>query len=199
MCTSIVENQPWIPFDRFSTFSHLIRVTAWVFQFITNCWSKKLTIQRNGNPLTVQELNQATRYWVKTIQNEAWNPEVCAIKKCSRIRQTSRILSLNPFLDEFEILCVGGRQENAKAAYDNRHPIILPSNHPLVKILIRSEHIRLLHASFVDICFSLKTIPHRWRTQGHQVNHTQLCCLQTTISQIKFSNDGTTTQGTHHA
>ena len=89
------------------------------------------------------------------IQNDTWHPEIDAINKGSSIRQTSRILSLNPFLDKSGVLRVGGRQENAKAAYDNRHPTILPANHPLVKLLIRSEHLCLLHASHLLTSASL--------------------------------------------
>ena len=44
--------------------------------------------------------------------------------------------------------------------YGNRHPIILPSNHPLVKLLIRSEHTRLLHGGHLLISGSLSRRYH---------------------------------------
>ena len=152
---AVVKTPPLIPFDHFSTFSRLVRVTAFILRFTANCRSKKPSAQGNSNVLTVQELNQATCYWIKMIQNDTWHPEIDAINKGSSIRRTSRILSLNPFLDKSRILRVGGRQENAKAAYDNRHPTILPANHPLVKLLIRSEHLRLLHAGHLLTSASL--------------------------------------------
>ena len=144
-----------MPFDRFSMFSRLVRVTAFVLRFTTNCRSKKPSAQGNSNTLTVQELNQATCYWIKMIQNDTWHPEIDVINKGSSIRRTSRILSLDPFLDKSGILRVGGRHENAKAAYDNRHPMILPANHPLVKLRIGSEHLHLLHAGHLLTSASL--------------------------------------------
>ena len=160
--TVVAEEQPLIPLDQYSVFNRLIRVTAWMIRFITNCRSKKLTIHCEEGPLTIiiQELSQATSYWIKLIQKESWPEEINALKKGSRIRQTSRILSLNPFLDDLSILRVGGRQENAESSYDMRHPIILPSKHPLVKILIRSEHNRLLHAGHLLLSGSLSCRYH---------------------------------------
>ncbi len=154
-CTTVVEKLPLMSFDRFSTFNRLIRVTAWMIRFVANCRSRKFPNQCKKGPLSVQELKQATGYWIKTIQGESWQKEIDALKGSSRIRQTSRILSLNPLLDENDVLRVGGRQENAESSYDCRHPIILPSKHPLVKHLIRSEHIRLLHGGHLLLAGSL--------------------------------------------
>ena len=82
------------------------------------------------------------------------------MKKGLKLKRTSRILALNPFIDEFGILRVGGRQENATISFDNRHPIILTSGHPLVKLLIRSEHLRLLHAGHLLTSASLSRQYH---------------------------------------
>ena len=154
-CTAIVQSPPLIPFDQFSTFTSLIRMTAWVIRFITNCRSKKRNTQAYNNPLSVRELSQATHYWIKLVQREVWCSEIDAIKKGSKLKQTSRILSLNPFLDKSEVLRVGGRQENAKLSFDNRHPVILPANHQLVKLLIRTEHSVASCGSLIDVCLSL--------------------------------------------
>ena len=131
-----MQSPPLIPFDRFSTFTRLVRVTAWIMRFITNCRSRKRNTQRDNNPLSIEELNNATCYWIKTVQNESWTSEIHAFKKGSNLKQTRRILSFNPLLDGSGILRVGGRQDNAMLSFDTRHPIILPSNHPLVKLLI---------------------------------------------------------------
>ena len=114
----------------------------------------------HNDALSVQELSHATRYWIKVAQNESWTSEINALKKGSRLKQTSRILCLNPFIDKSGILRVGGRQENARLSFDTRHPIILPSNHPLLKLLIQSEHLRLLHAGHLLTSASLSRRYH---------------------------------------
>ncbi len=57
-------------------------------------------------------------------------------------------------------LCVGGRQENALSSYDTRHPVILHGSHPISKLLIRREHIRLLHAGPLLVAASLSRQYH---------------------------------------
>ena len=44
------------------------------------------------------------------------------------------------------MLCVGGREQHLKLSYSKMHPIIIRGTHPLTKLIIRLEHLRLLHA-----------------------------------------------------
>jgi len=136
-----------------------------MIRFIANCHSKKHDTQVHNKSLSVQELSHSTRYWIKVAQNKSWTSDINALKKGSKLKQTSRILSLNPFNDKSGILRVGGRQENAKLSFDTCHPIILPSNHPLVKLLIRSEHLRLLHAGHLLTSASLS---RQYHIGGHK-------------------------------
>lgn len=180
-CTVLVQSPLLIPFDRFLTCIHLVRVTAWIIRFIANRWSKKHNTQVHNNPLSVQELNHATRYWVKVVQNESWTLEIDVVKKGSKLKQTSRIFSLNPFMDESEILhvCVGGCQENARFSFDTHYPIILPSNHPLVKLLFQSEHVPLLHTGHSMTSASLS---RQYHVGGHKairsIQHNCVVCRQ---------------------
>ena len=63
---------------------------------------------------------------------------------------------LNPFIDEFGILRVGGRLDNAYISYDQKHQIILPSKHRFTHLLIKNEHNRLLHAGCQSVLASLR-------------------------------------------
>ncbi len=150
-----MKKEPLLPFEKFSMFSRLKRVTAWVFRFIRNCQARKLKTQRNVNPLSVEELDRATTYWIKVIQGTFWHKEIECLRKGLKIAQSSTILSLNPMLDDIGVLRVGGRQRNTKFSYNSRHPIILSSKHPLVKLLMRSEHLRLLHGGPLLLSASL--------------------------------------------
>ena len=55
-------------------------------------------------------------------------------------------MPFRPILDQTGIFCVGGRESKAKLSYSKRHPIILNGKHPISKLIIHSEHLRLLHA-----------------------------------------------------
>ena len=154
-CTIVDEEEPLLPCDRFSTFSHLKRVTTWAIRFVKNCWARSLKLSRDITPLSVQELNRAENYWFRSIQGAFWLREIELLKRSSNIPQSSCIRSLNPVLDEDGLLRVGGRQQNARFSLNSRCPVVIPSKHPLVKLLIRSEHLRLLHGSPLLISASL--------------------------------------------
>ena len=60
---------------------------------------------------------------------------------------TAHVASLKPFEDrKTKILRVGGRLGQAPITFDAKHPIILPSNHYVTRLIIRHYHLRLGHA-----------------------------------------------------
>ena len=78
-------------------------------------------------------------------QMSTFSKEIHSLSKGEAISQKSSFLSLNPFLDK-GIIKVGGHLSNAEIPESQRHPIVLPRNHHIKKLLIREEHIRGLHA-----------------------------------------------------
>ena len=49
----------------------------------------------------------------------------------------------NPFLS---LIRAGGRERNSTAPFSSQHPFILHGNIPITRLVVRSEHLRLLHA-----------------------------------------------------
>ena len=155
-CTLAVIEDPLIPVDKFSSFNLYKRLTAWTIRFIHSCKSRVRATQPKSGPLTTDELNLATNYWYSIIQRTHLSDELrILITKSQKIPMSSNIYSLNPFVDDQGMLRVGGRQQKARFSYNSRHPIILDSRHPLTKLLIRSEHIRLLHGGSLLVSSSL--------------------------------------------
>ena len=151
----MIEN-PLIPIDRLSSFYLYKRITAWVFRFLHNCKANIRKTQLKAGPLTLEELNVSANYWYAVIQGTHFPNELRILSKDSlEIHRSSKIYSLNPLIDDHGILQVGGRQQRAKFSCNSQHPIILDSRHPLTKLLIRSEHIRLLHGGSLLISSSL--------------------------------------------
>ena len=58
--------KPAIPFENFSSYQRLLRVSAYVLQFIENCCSKKMS--RRVGELTAEEVNEAEILLVKQMQ-----------------------------------------------------------------------------------------------------------------------------------
>ena len=158
-CTAVVKEEPLLADDRLSTFSFLKRVTARGIRFSTNCWVRRFKLPHDINPLSVQVLNKAENYRFKNIQRAYWLRETESIKRTYTVSQSSCIRSLNPVLDEDGLLHVGGRDQNAWFSFNSHYLVVLLTKHPLVKFLIRSEHLRLLHGGSPLISASL---PHQF-------------------------------------
>jgi len=148
ICLHVVSSamNPVVPLNKFSSFTRLKRVVAWVMRFIHNCQSKKRNHSLITGAPTVEELYQSETHLLSVLQEAHFSTEILALKSKASIPKRSSVISLNPFLDEIQLLRVGGREQNSKLPYYTQHPIIIHGGHPLSRLIIRSEHLRLLHA-----------------------------------------------------
>ena len=147
LVTTVQASQPIIPLEQYSSFAYLQRVTAWVLRFIHKCRASCLGLTEPNLPfLTVTELHDAERYWISYSQNEQFSTEIHSLKAKQFVPKDSCLLPFRPFLDQAGLLRVGGRESNSELPYSKMYPIILHGKHPLTKLIIRSEHVRLLHA-----------------------------------------------------
>ncbi|GBN02314.1 hypothetical protein AVEN_66173-1, partial [Araneus ventricosus] len=62
------------------------------------------------------------------------------------IKTHSKLLALCPYLDENEILRVGGRLRHAKLHENTKYPVILPKDHVVTDLIIWHYHLKYLHA-----------------------------------------------------
>ena len=130
----------------YSSYTKLKRITAWIMRFADNCRAFKRNLNRRTSSLQVEELISAERYWFLTAQQDHFSLEIKVLKNSKDIPKSSCLLPLHPFVDSSMLIRVGGREQNSKASYASQHPIILHGKHPLTKLIILSEHQRLLHA-----------------------------------------------------
>jgi hypothetical protein len=96
-----------IPFDRFSTFTKLKRITAWVLRFVKN--ARPSSTSESCPYLTVTELISAENYWISIVQGECFAEEIELLKTGMPLPKNNRFLPLQPFLDQsLALLRVGG-------------------------------------------------------------------------------------------
>ncbi len=115
---------------------------AYIHRFIYNIRHEE---KRKG-PLDSPELEETVLRCCKVIQLECFTEEVKCLRTNRKVFKQSRLISLNPFLDNSQIIRVGGRLSNSNLTFDRKHPIILPSNHRFVELLIDYYHQKFLHA-----------------------------------------------------
>lgn len=93
-----------------------------------------------------EETSAALFKMCKTIQQRSFAEEYKALEAGKSVHQSSRILSLTPFMDEQGLIRVGGRLRNSNLSFGTCHPILLPRDHELTKRIIMQEHVRNMHA-----------------------------------------------------
>lgn len=137
----------------FSTLKGLKRVAAYSLRFISNC--RKPSNDRQFGPLSLPELNSSINALIKISQEHSFSAELEAVAS-KRPFKSSQLRNLDPFLSPDGILLVGGRLKFSSYPFSKRHPAILHANHHLSKLLVESEHLRLLHAGPQHMLASLR-------------------------------------------
>ncbi|XP_076300572.1 uncharacterized protein LOC143218889 [Lasioglossum baleicum] len=174
---------------RYSCYSKLLRIVTYIFRFIGNTRPQRGSRDSQSNhrrPPSVIELASAERVVIKTTQERFFSKEMRQLKAGRSVGRDSSLLSLHPILDDHGIIRVGGRLQNAPMAFDQKHPIIVPKSGPLATLLIRREHLRLLHAGFQQTFASLHST--YWLVSGRRVTRKVLINC---IKRFRSSPHGT--------
>ena len=125
---------------RFSSWKRLTRVHAWVVRFVTNC-QRSSSDRLLGEELTVEEITDAERQIIKTMQQEVFSEEYSALVRGNRLPTQSKLLGLCPRLDEDGVMRSDGRLKYAEfLPYDVRFPIILPRKNWSTKLIVKFHH-----------------------------------------------------------
>lgn len=98
----------------------------------------------NG-PITTEELKEALNICIKEAQNIEFEDDIENIKKYKHVKQNSRLKCLNPYLDENNIIRVGGRLRNANISNNGKHPIIMSNKGPLTLLIVADAHQKTMH------------------------------------------------------
>lgn len=101
---------------------------GYIFRFIFN--SRKPVKKKVGS-LDSNEVNKAELSIIRFVQQIEFSEELKMLSKYQPVSGKSRLKCLNPFLDEQNIIRVGGRLENSELTYNAKQPIILPAKHNL--------------------------------------------------------------------
>ncbi|GJQ71474.1 hypothetical protein Trydic_g13553 [Trypoxylus dichotomus] len=90
-------------------------------------------------------------------QKECFSNEFKQLQNASNIDTKSKLLCLNPFMDEEGIIRVGGRLKHSNISYPQKHQALLPAKHPLTKLIILNEHFKQLHAGTQQTIAAIRT------------------------------------------
>ena len=142
---------------RFSSFSKLCRVTAWVNRFI-----KKLRKETDqSGPLNATAINKAETMWKIYVHSIEYHSVIDNIQKK---KYNNLIGQLGLYIDNSGLIRCQGRLENAEICEGARYPILLPRCHRYTDLIIQCYHERVFHTGCAQ---ALRSIRQKyWIPQG---------------------------------
>ncbi|XP_075155417.1 uncharacterized protein LOC142228787 [Haematobia irritans] len=125
----------------FSKWNRMLRAVAYSIRFVRNC---KEEIRIKGE-LSQEELLKAEISLYRQAQHERYSSEIVCLAARKVIPKRSETFSKCPFVDDFGILRIDGRIDNANVAAEQKQPIILPKNSYITCILMLFYHEKYHH------------------------------------------------------
>ncbi|XP_071581069.1 uncharacterized protein [Temnothorax nylanderi] len=142
--------EPWDLATRYSSWTKLLRVTAYLMRFAKILRSRLNSIPDSSAEVNLslalapREIQTAKIFWLKEIQGETFPQETASLTANSRVSKSSSLVALNPYLDTDGLIRVGGRLQKSDLPDSAKHPIVLQS-HPLLCLIISHAHHTTLH------------------------------------------------------
>ncbi|XP_041673801.1 uncharacterized protein LOC121529865 [Drosophila eugracilis] len=138
----VASNEFVILFQRFSSFSRLVRTTAWVLRFARRCRKQRSELEEYG--LTPTECEAAENLLIRQAQLESFPDEMGSAERGKDVANSSEIRSLAPYVDKYGVLRVYGRVDAALSMpYSARR--ILSHRHSLTEMVVRHYHAQMKH------------------------------------------------------
>ena len=135
-----------IDINRFSSWSKLLRVSAYVLRFIHNCKQKTATLKYSQS-LSASEVDQAAYTWINHTQQLCYPKEFHALQSKGTARcRLPLVRQLKLFLNDKKLICCGGRIHNARIDDEAKFPCLLPKRHPITSLIVYHVHKTYLHS-----------------------------------------------------
>ena len=137
--------------QRFSSWHKAKTVIAYCRRYVLNLRRKvKGEDIYSKRELTVEELQQAELVILRAVQKAAFSVEIesmCSSKENStaNLQKKNVLYKLCPYMDECDILRVGGRLGGSSLPMEEKHPIILPRRGHVTQLIIRKCHEDVQH------------------------------------------------------
>ena len=117
-------------------------ILSYVFKFVHLL--KKCPLESSNCTTCNLSLKEAGAYLIKGSQSE-FQKEINVILDKKPLSVSSPLSNLSPFVDDADILRVGGRLRESDFPPDIKNPILLPSKHPITKMIVNDCHERVKH------------------------------------------------------
>ena len=124
---------------RYGSWKKLLRVTAYTLRFI-----QRANVNRSME-LKAEEIRSTEELWIKSIQCQSFPEEVRHMIMSGKTPAPLLVRQFNLYLDEKCLVRCRGRIQNSMLNQEVKTPMLLPSRHHVVELIIRDAHERMLH------------------------------------------------------
>ena len=128
--------------NHYSSWSEIVRMVAYLVRF--GCLTRKRITNGDFNSFSSYEIDEAKRQIFLAVQQIAFRREKEALLLGLPVNPKSPLAKLDPFIDEFGLIRIGGRLSRSVLKSAAKYPIVL-SNDGLSTKLIRYHHLLALH------------------------------------------------------
>ena len=101
---------------------------------------------RQTGLVSLEDIQSAEREIIKSVQEGYFKDEIEALKKKQRLKASSCIIRLDPFMDSKGLLRVGGRICKSALEKNIQHPILMPRYCRTTQLIIEWCHNQVAHA-----------------------------------------------------
>ena len=123
---------------RHSSWKKLIRIWGWLIRFITNVG--RSVDEKIVGELFPSEVKDAEDWFIRSAQEESFTEEYRLLKKGKGISSSSKLICLQPTMDEYGIMRCNSRIVNAEfLPIETRYPVILPRASWVTKLIIKQS------------------------------------------------------------
>ncbi|XP_055910779.1 uncharacterized protein LOC129945147 [Eupeodes corollae] len=140
-------------FEMFSNLNRLLRVIARCIRLFRNRVRPRDRIRNYF--LSPNDLHLAKIASFKLAQKHIFKNDIALLENGQAVSKKNKHYFLRPFIDEQGVLRVGGRLENARIPFEQKHPVILHKNHPLTNLIVNECHLSNLHAGMRQMTYQL--------------------------------------------
>ena len=151
-----------IEYTKYSSFTRLIRVTAWMLRFV-----KRLLKQSyETDSLTSEELTEAEKIWIRYTQRKHFPYVLDKVHD----KRTNIAQQLGVFKDEEGLLRCRGRLEHSNLSQGARYPILLHGKERLTSMIVDRVHRSNLHCGISQTLAQIRL--KYWIPKGRSVIRT---------------------------
>ena len=140
---NVVFNALTLEWQKYSSYEKLLRILAYILRLLPKFSGNRTETGFITDPA---ELEVAEQKLIYLVQSESFPNEKKALLKCLPICKPSMIKDFTPFIGPNGLIRAQGRTKQLEvASFDIKHPILLDSRHPAVRLFLEHLHKKQCH------------------------------------------------------